>query len=653
MAHLPLISRAKLFSNPSRLQAQISPDGQWLSWLAPVDGVLNIWLAPIGDPAGGQPLTRRTGRPIAFHDWLPNGRQLFYMADDNGDENHYVVVIDRISGDVREITPRGGVAAHVLGWSELRPDAILVGLNSRDPRWHDTFEVDLASGKQTLVFENTGGFSSVTFDKHYRPRLGRRQVGGGALEIVRLDDPQHEVLYRIPSEDSLTTWPILFNRTGDHFAMFTSIGRDRAALVRVEAATGRETLLAEHPKADFQGILVELPSYEVVAATASPVRQEWMALTEGARRDLGTLGAALPGMEFEVTGQADDGQHWIVAAHSAETPARYHYYDRAGGVLTELFSARPELHGTRLAPMHGQTIKARDGLDLVAYLTLPADVTGGRPEKPLAMVLVVHGGPWARDGYGYRSDHQWLANRGYAVLSVNYRASTGFGKAFINAGDKEHAGKMHDDLIDAVDWAVGQGIADRARVAIMGASYGGYATLVGLTFTPEVFCCGVSIVGISNLITLLETIPPYWEGFKEQMFCRYADPGTPEGRDWLWARSPLSRADQITRPLLLGHGANDVRCKQAESDQIAKAMLARGLNVTYALYPDEGHGFHRPENRTSFNAIAEAFLARHLGGRMEPIGDDLAGASLVVPAGAGAIDGLVEVLPEERRRPLG
>jgi acylaminoacyl-peptidase len=264
------------------------------------------------------------------------------------------------------------------------------------------------------------------------------------------------------------------------------------------------------------------------------------------------------------------------------------------------------------------------------------------------MVLIVHGGPWGRDIYGYRGDHQWLANRGYAVLSVNYRASTGFGKAFVHAGAREHAGKMHDDLIDAVEWAVAEGIARRDRIAIMGISYGGYATLVGLTFTPEVFCCGVSIVGISNLVTVLQNMPPYWAGFDEFMFASYADVRTEEGRAWLRARSPLYRVDRIRRPLLIGHGANDVRCKQQESDQIVAAMLARGLPVTYVVYPEEGHGFMRPESRMSFNAITEAFLATHLGGRCEPIGDDLAGSSLQVREGIEAIAGLPDALGAAR-----
>jgi acylaminoacyl-peptidase len=313
-------------------------------------------------------------------------------------------------------------------------------------------------------------------------------------------------------------------------------------------------------------------------------------------------------------------------------------------VLDELFSSRPELAQHRLVPMQSHVVKARDGLDLVSYLTLPAEEVATRPRVPLPMVLIVHGGPWGRDVYGFRGDHQWLANRGYAVLSVNYRASTGFGKAFVNAGVREHAGKMHDDLIDAVEWAVAEGIARRDKVAIMGISYGGYATLVGLTFTPDVFCCGVSIVGISNLVTMLENMPPYWAGFDEYMFANYADVRTQEGRAWLRARSPLYRVEHIRRPLLIAHGVNDVRCKLQESDQIVAAMRDRGLPVIYVVYPEEGHGFMRPESRTSFNAITEAFFASQLGGRCEALGNDLGGSSLQVREGIDAIAGLRETL---------
>jgi dipeptidyl aminopeptidase/acylaminoacyl peptidase len=295
-------------------------------------------------------------------------------------------------------------------------------------------------------------------------------------------------------------------------------------------------------------------------------------------------------------------------------------------------------------------VPASDGLGLVSYYTLPVQSdpdNDGKPAGPLPMVLFVHGGPWARDYWGYDPYHQWLANRGYAVLSVNFRGSTGLGKAFVNAGDHEWAGKMHQDLIDAVDWAVKEGIADPQRVGIMGGSYGGYATLVGLTFTPDKFACGVDIVGPSNLITLLSTIPPYWAPMIEIFTQRVGDHRTEEGRKLLTERSPLSRVDQIKRPLLIGQGANDPRVKQAESDQIVAAMKNHKIPVTYALFPDEGHGFARPENGMAFNAVAEVFLSRHLGGRHEAISEDIRQSSLTVPAGGGDIQGLMESLQKK------
>jgi dipeptidyl aminopeptidase/acylaminoacyl peptidase len=284
----------------------------------------------------------------------------------------------------------------------------------------------------------------------------------------------------------------------------------------------------------------------------------------------------------------------------------------------------------------------------VSYLSLPpgSDRNGdGRPDKPLPMVLNVHGGPWARDDFGYHPEHQWLANRGYAVLSVNYRGSTGFGKKFLNAADKQFGAKMHDDLIDAVEWAVREGVAQRDKVAIYGGSYGGYATLVGLTFTPDTFACGVDIVGPSSLVTLIESFPAYWTPILEATwYRRVGDPRTEEGKQFLLSRSPITKVDQIRKPLLIAQGANDPRVTQKESDQLVAAMKGRNIPVTYAIYADEGHGFARPENRTSFYAITEGFLAKCLGGRQEPFGKDLAGANLKVPDGAAFVPGLADAL---------
>jgi dipeptidyl aminopeptidase/acylaminoacyl peptidase len=651
MPRVPLIPRTALFGNPSRYQARVSPDGEWLSWLAPFEGVLNVWLAPADDIGAAAPLTRRAGRPIAWQDWAFDGEHILFITDENGDENWHLFAVERASAEVRDLTPIAGVSARLLMWSPERPRTILAGLNERDSKWHDVWSIDLATGARQLALENRQEFWSFTFDWQLNPRLARkaeREQGGSRL--YRLIDGHAEPWLRIPHADEMTTWPLMFNRSGNAWTMMSSLDRNRAALVRVDAAAGAQTVLAEHDKADLGGSRIWNPvTLEIDAVAANYLRQEWIALNPKIGSDLRFLRDNLGGAEFFVDSQSDDNGRWVVTAYGPKQPLSYFLYDRRRGVLGSLFSARPELAGYRLAPMQSHVIKARDGLDLVSYLTLPADQPAPRPTAPLPMVLVVHGGPWGRDGYGYRADHQWLANRGYAVLSVNYRASTGFGKDFVNAGRREHAGKMHDDLIDAVERAVREGIARRDKVAITGTSYGGYATLVGLTFTPEIFCCGVSIVGISNLVTMLESMPPYWAGFDEFMFHSYADVRTEEGRAWLRSRSPLYKVDRICRPLLIGHGANDVRCKLQESDQIVRAMRERGLPVTYIVYPDEGHGFARPENRMAFNAITEAFFAEHLGGRCEPIGNDLVGSSLQVREGIDAIAGVAQAVESTER----
>ena len=653
MPEIPLIPRATLFGNPSRVQARLSPDGTWLTWLAPLEGVLNLWLSPVGDVAAAEPLTCRKSRPIAWQDWSWDGRHILFMHDENGEENWRISAVDRVSGVVRDLTPPSEVSAHLFLESPDRTGVLLVGLNNRDRKWHDVWSIDLATAERRMVLENTGEFWSFNFDWQLNPRLGRKAVShGGGSRLYRLTGAKAEPWLDIPHADEMTTWPLRFNHAGDAFTMVSSLGRDRAALVSVDAASGAETVVAEHAKVDIGAWQIWNPmTFEIDAIGANHLRQEWIALTPGIADDLQFLRTNLATAEFFVDSQSADNQRWIVTAYSAERPMTYFLYDRKRVAIGELFSERPDLAGYRLAPMQAHIIKSRDGLDLVSYLTLPADEPGERPAVPLPMVLVVHGGPWGRDIYGYRPDHQWLANRGYAALSVNYRASTGFGKDFVNAGVREHAGKMHDDLIDAVEWAVREGVARRDKVAIAGASYGGYATLVGLTFTPDVFCCGVSIVGISNLITVLENMPPYWAGFAEFMFASFADVRTEEGRTWLRSRSPLYKVDQICRPLLIAHGLNDVRCKLQESDQIVAAMRERGLPVTYVVYLDEGHGFLRPESRTSFNAISEAFLAAHLGGRCEPFGHDLTGSSLEVREGVGGIARLEDALDAAQVRP--
>ena len=630
----PLIPRRTLFDNPTFFGAKISPDGRWISWLAPVDGVLNVWMAPVSDVKAGEPVTRTKGRPINWQDWSADGRFLMFLNDETGDENHHLFVVDSVTRAMRDVTPLANVSIQLSLCSPDAPGDVAVKINDRDARWHDLYRIDLASGERTLIWENTQELGHIGLDWHLRPRHARSNAPDGGSKRWRIEGTTLRPWFDVPYEDNITTWVSHFNRSNERVLLGTSIGRDTAACFWHDWATGQDTLIAEHPRADASHLVLHPTTYEVDAVGVTAARQEWIHIAPSIAADFALLEARLAGFEFSVQSQTDDNRRWIVMAHKAEQPATYYLLDRDQQSLTQLFRARPALAPYRLAPMHAVQGKSRDGLDLVSYLTLPADIKGDRPPQQLPMVLVVHGGPWARDSYGYRGDHQWLADRGYAVLSVNYRGSTGFGKAFVAAGEKQHAAKMHDDLIDMVEWAINEGIAQRDKVAIFGVSYGGLASFIGATFTPDVFCCSVPVVGITNLQTMLESIPPYWAGFAEFMYRSYGDPRTPEGRALLAERSPIHKVDRIKKPMLIFHGANDVRCKIAESDTIVAAMQAKGIPVTYVVYPDEGHGFHKPPNRLSYIAMAEAFFARHLGGACEPVGRDFEGSSHEVRAGA-------------------
>jgi dienelactone hydrolase len=635
----PLIPRTKLFGDPTRAQAQISPDGRWLSWLAPDAGVLNVWMAPVGAIEGARVITRDRKRGIRFYGWMPDSTHVLYMQDEGGTEEWHIYSVAIESLATRDLTPLAGVSAHINQVGIDQPNFVALAINDRDKSWHDIYRVDIRSGERELIFENRQELSGIVLDRQLRPRLASRtRAAEGGSSIYRLEGTRLDPLGVVEHEDDLTTRFFGFTRDGSTLYRLSSIGRDKAALVAFDWATGSERVLAEHPKADVCRVLTHPDTKVAEAVGAEHLMLDWIALNEPMADDLKRLHGLLPG-QIDIADRTRDDSRWVVLASAADQPAVYHLYDRGKGTLAELFTTRPELHSYRLAPMRGNVLRARDGLELVSYLTLPHG-SSSRPAAPLPMVLLVHGGPWGRDAYGFNPHHQWLADRGFAVLSTNFRASTGFGKAFVNAGDREWGRKMHDDLLDAVEWAVREGIADRARIAIMGGSYGGYATLAGLAFTPEVFCCGVDIVGPSNLETLLATIPPYWKAFFENLARRVGDPRTEDGRALLKERSPLYSADKITKPLLIGQGANDPRVKQAESDQIIAAMRAKGLPVTYVLYPEEGHGFAEPRNRVSFFAIAETFLAAHLGGDCEPIGADFAGANFQVREGAAHVPGL-------------
>jgi dipeptidyl aminopeptidase/acylaminoacyl peptidase len=674
-----VVSREMLFGNPDKSAVQLSPDGTKISFLAPAGGVMNVWVGPVDDPNAAAPVTTDTVRGIRTYFWAYTNQHVIYLQDTGGDENWHVFAVDLGAKKTVDLTPLEKIHATVEGVSHKFKEDILVGLNDKNPELHDIYKINIVTGTRTLVQENPG-FAGFVVDDDYRVRFAVEMTddGGAAYyqnaraamkskaskktkkadakktEAIQKANTQEtpdskpgwELFMTVGMEDSLTTQPMDFNKTGEVLYLLDSRGRDTAAFAEWNLITSEEKIVAEDPRADLDDLMIHPTEKTVEAAAFTYERKEWKILSSAIQGDFDYLKNLDKG-DFEVTDRTLADDKWMVAYLNDTGPVRYYIYDRTAKRARFLFTNRKALETIELAPLHPLVIPSRDGLSLVSYLTLPngSDPDGdGKPNEPLPMVLNVHGGPWARDDWGFDPEHQWLASRGYAVLSVNYRGSTGFGKSFLNAGNMEWAGKMHEDLLDAVAYAVKEKIAAPDKIAVMGGSYGGYATLVGLTFTPDTFACGVDIVGPSNLITLLETIPPYWAPSISLFTKRVGDHRTEQGRAFLTSRSPLTLADKIRKPLLIGQGANDPRVKQAEADQIVGAMGKNNIPVTYILYPDEGHGFARPENRLSFYAVTESFLGKCLGGKVEPIGDDFNNSSVTAPEGEDNVFGLKEAL---------
>lgn len=614
---------------------------------------MNLFVAPVDDPARGRPVTWVTaagmGGYTGEHHWTADGADLLYTLDDAGDERWHVFRVTVATGEVVDLTPIPDVRASVQAVGRRHPGDALVLMNDRDPAAHDLYRVDVRTGRRRLVLRNPGtidggavyGFAA---DEDLNVRFALTVTDDGGVAVHAPDGHGWRQVDVVPPEDVGAFAVEGFDEAGQTYYLRDSRGRDTAALYAVDARTGRRTLLAEDARADVDGVLRHPSTGRAQAASFSYLAREWRVIDPGIRADLEYLAAAAGGA-MSVTSRSADDRVWTVAYDAPDRPVAHYLYRREARRAEFLFAGNAALARHELARPRPVVIRSRDGLDLVCYCLLPrADDPGdpdARPARPLPTVLVVHGGPALRDGPGFDRVHQWLADRGYAVLAVNFRGSAGFGKAFATASYGEWGGRMHDDLVDAVAWAVRAGVADPARVAIMGGSYGGYAALVGLTLTPDAFACAVASCGISSLTTFLDAMPPHLAPKRAIYRAVFGDHATAAGRARLDGRSPLTFADRVVRPLLIGHGARDPRCPAAEAAQLVVALAARGRPVTYALYPDEGHGPVRPANRRNFNALAEAFLARHLGGACEAIGAaDFAGSSVRIEAGAGEIPGL-------------
>ncbi|OGC92124.1 MAG: peptidase S9 [candidate division Zixibacteria bacterium RBG_16_53_22] len=609
-----LIPRDIIFGNPVRTAPHISPDGTRMAYLAPVEGVLNVWVRTIGSD-DDRPVTRDKGRGIQNYFWSQDNKQIMYLQDVDGNENWRLYGVNLESAEIRDFTPFDSVQVQIIEHNKNYPNEMLIAMNKENPTAHDIYHLDLITGESRLVAKNPGNFLGWVSDVNLKIRgsLAATPEGGCDLMIRKDENSAWQKIISWNAEDALTSGPIGFTGDGNSLYLIDSRNANSARLVKTDLATGKARVIAEDPKYDVSGAVVHPDSREVQAVSFTRERTEWFVLDESIRTDFESI-AKLQHGDFSINDRDNADDTWIVGFESDDGPISFYAFDRNTRQGAFLFDNRPALREYKLANMEPISFKASDGMTIHGYITFPPDIAA-EERKNLPLVLNVHGGPWFRDTWGYNPETQWLANRGYVCLQVNFRGSTGYGKDYINAANREWGGKMHQDLIDAVNWAVGQGYADPRKVAIYGGSYGGYAALIGATFTPDIFACAVDVVGPSNLMTWITTIPPYWSSMKDIFYKRIGNPDTEP--DFLMSRSPITRVDQIKIPMLIAQGANDPRVKQAESEQIVAAMKEKGTDYEYLLFHDEGHGFVKPENRLKFYAAAEKFLAKHLGGRFE------------------------------------
>jgi dipeptidyl aminopeptidase/acylaminoacyl peptidase len=587
-----------------------------MAYIAPVNNVLNVWVGHVGED-DAQPVTKDEDRGVRFYFWAQDNKHILYIQDMGGNENWRLYATDLETGETRDLTPFENVQARVVEVDKHFPNEMLIGLNKENPQVHDVYHLDLTSGELNLIEKNPGNVAAWYADADFKIRgaLAMTPDGGRSVLVREQEQAEWRTILTWTPDDAENSFPLAFTEDGQSLYLVDARNVNAGRLVLLNIASGELQVIAEDPQYDVSDVMIHPDTREIQAVAFAKDRVEWMVVDQSIKLDFDMLQEIHQG-DFSVVSRDDADETWIVAFTVDNGPVPFYAYQRKTQSATFLFDNQPALNDYTLATMEPIVFTSRDGLTIHGYLTLPP----GQGRKNLPLVLNVHGGPQARDEWGYRPEAQWLANRGYTCLQVNYRGSTGYGKQFVNAGDREWGGKMHDDLIDAVHWAIEHGIADPQKVAIYGGSYGGYAALLGATFTPDVFCCAVDIVGPSNLITLIKSVPPYWATFLASLYRRVGNPDTDE--EFLKSRSPLFKVDQIKIPILIAQGANDPRVKQAEAEQIVEAMKRKGIDYEYMLFPDEGHGFAKPENRLKFYAAAEKFLARHLGGRYEEDTED-------------------------------
>ncbi len=610
-AGLPtMIPREVLFGNPERVAPSLSPDGSMIAYVAPAGSVMNLWLMD-ADGTDPRQITFDEGRGVTDYFWAENGRHILYMQDEAGEENTHVFRLDVSTGEVTDLTPYEGVKAYVTATDRDTPDRVLIEMNIDNPMLFDVYEADLSTGEVALLERNPGFVLGWIPDEDLRIRFAFSMDEDGSQMLMERDGEGNWQPFMSwgPEEQ---VYPVRMTRDGSGIYLNSTLGANTSRLVRVDIETGEETVLASDPLCDAGSVFFDEATVLPRAVTFTHLRRRIEILDPSIVPDYDFLRTFAEG-DFFVSSSDHADSTWIVGYFSTSNPVSYYLYDRSTRSAEFLFSAVPALEGYELAGVRPLLIPARDGLELPSYLTLPAgvDTTG------LPLVLFVHGGPWARDHYGYDPMVQLMANRGFAVLQVNFRGSSGFGREFLNAANKEWGGAMQDDITDAAAWAVERGYADPSRLAIVGASYGGYATLAGVAFTPDLYAAAVDLFGPSNLVTFRESVPAYWRPMDAMFDIRIGS--LEEDAIMLQDRSPLNHAEAIRTPLMVIQGANDPRVVRAESDQLVAALRAAGTPVEYVLYAEEGHGFALEANNLDFAGRMEEFLAAHIDGvRFEP-----------------------------------
>ncbi len=619
----PLIDRNLFYGEITIAGAQISPDGRYLSFLKPYKGTRNIWVKGADEPfSAARPVSAEASRPIRSYFWSRDSKYILYVQDSGGDENFNVYAIDpHLPADAnsgvpptRALTSLKGVRTEIFAVPKAKPDILYIGLNDRDPKWHDLYELKISSGEKKLLRKNTDEIATWQFDDSGTLRLATRTTKSGDTEILRVDADGFKPLYGCSVLENCGAFD--FDATGKNVYLATNKGAlDLTELEKMDLATGATTKVESDPnrRVDLYNVEISRLDHRILFTEYEDDMFRRYFKDRAFETDYRWLQTKLPGLEIDFGARSNDENIWIVTAQGDTEPGLVYVWNRKAKTLAQQYRVREEIPRDALAQRKPYHYKSSDGLDIPAYLTKPV----GLPAKNLPLVVYPHGGPWYRDSSGYDTTAQFLANRGYAVLQPNFRASTGYGKKFLNAGNGQWGRKMQDDITWGVKALVASGVADPKRVGISGGSYGGYATLAGVAFTPTLYAAAVAYVAPSNLITLLDAIPPYWEADRKQMYTRMGDPTTAQGRALLVAESPLTMARAIVTPLLVVQGKNDPRVNVRESNQIVAAVRDNGKPVKYLVAPDEGHGFARPINTLAYVTASEDFFAQYLGGRSQ------------------------------------